>query len=110
MLRHEGREPAGREPAVGELLRHLPVLLGGEVELLGGRAPDEDTDVHDARDPFRSVGNGVVWRAPDGLVWLFYVVRYGDTMLLVTAVSTNTWSLYRATSMPTTSGLAETVS
>ncbi|MGC8641714.1 MAG: sialidase family protein [Isosphaeraceae bacterium] len=32
-----------------------------------------------AHDPFRSVGNGVVWEAPDGVVWLFYVVRYGDT-------------------------------
>lgn len=32
-----------------------------------------------ARDPFRSVGNPVVWQAPDGVVWLFYVVRYGAT-------------------------------
>ena len=32
-----------------------------------------------ARDPLRSVGNGVIWESPDGLVWLFYVVRYGDT-------------------------------
>ncbi|HAM72891.1 MAG TPA: hypothetical protein DCM86_14720 [Verrucomicrobiales bacterium] len=32
-----------------------------------------------AHDPFRSVGNGVVWQAPDGKVWLFYVVRYGKT-------------------------------
>jgi predicted neuraminidase len=32
-----------------------------------------------ARDPFRSVGNAVIWQAPDGLVWLFYVVRYGET-------------------------------
>src|SRR6516165_6886463 len=32
-----------------------------------------------AHDPFRSVGNAVVWQAPDGVVWLFYVVRYGDT-------------------------------
>lgn len=32
-----------------------------------------------ARDPFRSVGNGVIWQSPDGLVWLFYVVRFGDT-------------------------------
>jgi predicted neuraminidase len=32
-----------------------------------------------ARDPLRSTGNGVVWEAPDGLVWLFYVVRFGDT-------------------------------
>ncbi len=32
-----------------------------------------------AHDPFRSTGNGVVWQAPDGAVWLFYVVRFGDT-------------------------------
>jgi predicted neuraminidase len=32
-----------------------------------------------AADPFRSVGNGVIWQAPDGMVWLFYVVRYGAT-------------------------------
>jgi predicted neuraminidase len=32
-----------------------------------------------ALDPFRSVGNGVVWEAPDGVVWLFYVVRFGET-------------------------------
>lgn len=32
-----------------------------------------------AHDPFRSVGNGVIWQAPDGLVWLFYVVRWGET-------------------------------
>src|SRR5687768_18552249 len=27
-----------------------------------------------ARDPFRSLGNAVVWQAPDGAVWLLYVV------------------------------------
>ena len=32
-----------------------------------------------ARDPLRSVGNGVIWQAPDGAVWLFYVVRHGET-------------------------------
>src|SRR5207248_2454635 len=32
-----------------------------------------------ARDPLRSLGNAVVWQAPDGAVWLFYVVRWGDT-------------------------------
>src|SRR3989440_8057063 len=32
-----------------------------------------------AHDPFRSLGNGVIWQAPDGLVWLFYVVRFGET-------------------------------
>ncbi len=32
-----------------------------------------------ADTPFRADGNGVVWQAPDGLVWLFYVNRYGKT-------------------------------
>jgi len=29
--------------------------------------------------PFHSDGNAVIWQAPDGLVWLFYVCRFGDT-------------------------------
>jgi predicted neuraminidase len=29
--------------------------------------------------PFHSDGNAVVWQAPDGVVWLFYVCRFGDT-------------------------------
>ena len=32
-----------------------------------------------ADTPDRSEGNPVVWQAPDGVVWLFYVNRYGDT-------------------------------
>ena len=32
-----------------------------------------------ASNPFWSVGNGVIWQAPDGVVWLFYVTRFGDT-------------------------------
>jgi predicted neuraminidase len=32
-----------------------------------------------ASQPFLSLGNPVVWQAPDGLVWLFYVIRFGDT-------------------------------
>jgi predicted neuraminidase len=32
-----------------------------------------------AQDPFYSVGNPVVWQAPDGLVWLWYVIRPGAT-------------------------------
>lgn len=32
-----------------------------------------------ADTPFRGDGNAVVWQAPDGLVWLFYVCRYGAT-------------------------------
>ncbi|HTI51018.1 MAG TPA: sialidase family protein [Planctomycetaceae bacterium] len=32
-----------------------------------------------ANTPFRTDGNAVVWQAPDGLVWLFYLTRYGET-------------------------------
>jgi predicted neuraminidase len=51
-----------------------------------------------ARDPFRSVGNGVVWQAPDGVVWLFYVVRFGATwstsrvQVKISRDQTATWS------------------
>jgi predicted neuraminidase len=32
-----------------------------------------------ASNPFRSLGNPVLWQSPDGLVWLFYVTRFGET-------------------------------
>ena len=32
-----------------------------------------------ANTPDRGEGNPVVWQAPDGKVWLFYVNRYGRT-------------------------------
>ncbi len=32
-----------------------------------------------ADTPDRSEGNGVVWQAPDGVVWLFFLTRYGET-------------------------------
>jgi predicted neuraminidase len=32
-----------------------------------------------AETPFYSDGNAVIWQAPDSVVWLFYVCRYGDT-------------------------------
>jgi len=32
-----------------------------------------------ADTPFRAEGNPVLWQAPDGIVWLFYVQTYGDT-------------------------------
>jgi len=51
-----------------------------------------------AQDPFRSVGNPVIWQAPDKTVWLFYVVRFGDTWsssriaLKVSRDNGETWS------------------
>ena len=51
-----------------------------------------------ARDPFRSLGNAVVWQAPDDVVWLFYVVRFGETwstsriQAKVSSDNAETWS------------------
>jgi predicted neuraminidase len=65
------------------------VYYGGEGEyatdtaVFGARkrfgAKEWSQPVPIARDPLRSVGNGVIWQAPDGVVWLFYVVRDGAT-------------------------------
>lgn len=32
-----------------------------------------------ADTPERSEGNAVIWQAPDGIVWLFYITNYGPT-------------------------------
>lgn len=32
-----------------------------------------------ASNPIRSLGNPVIWQAPDGIVWFFYVTRFGET-------------------------------
>lgn len=51
-----------------------------------------------ADTPFRTDGNAVVWQAPDGLVWLFYLTRYGETWsdsrvkFKVSRDGANTWS------------------
>jgi predicted neuraminidase len=81
-----------KHPARIEELRNgdlYAVYYGGEGEYAtdtgvfasrgekGGRKWTTPTRI--AHDPFRSLGNAVVWQAPDGLVWLFYVVRYGQT-------------------------------
>jgi predicted neuraminidase len=51
-------------------------VYGSRLEKATGRwtAPAVVADT-----PFVSEGNPVVWQAPDGIVWLFYVVRYGET-------------------------------
>jgi predicted neuraminidase len=51
-----------------------------------------------ALDPFYSVGNPVVWQAPDGMLWLWYVVRPGSTWstsriaMKVSKDAARTWS------------------
>lgn len=67
----------------------LVVYYGGDGEYAG------DTAVYGSRlvkgqsewtrptiiadTPGRSEGNAVIWQAPDGIVWLFYVTNYGPT-------------------------------
>jgi predicted neuraminidase len=54
-----------------------------DTAVYGARLPKGKTEwttpVCIADTPYRSEGNPVVWQAPDGKVWLFYVVRYGRT-------------------------------
>jgi predicted neuraminidase len=51
-----------------------------------------------ARNPFHSMGNPVVWEAPDAVVWLFFVVRPGATwstsriMAKISRDGAQTWS------------------
>jgi predicted neuraminidase len=81
-----------KHPACMTELRNGDLYLvyyggGGEYEVdtsvFGSRRKKGSTEWSPPRpiahDPFRSVGNGVIWEAPDGIVWLFYVVRFGPT-------------------------------
>ena len=56
---------------------------GDDTAVYGARRPRGDSDWSPpkivADTPGRSEGNAVVWQAPDGKVWLFYLTRYGDT-------------------------------
>lgn len=56
---------------------------GNDTAVFGSRLKKGESQWSDptviADTPMRSEGNPVVWQAPDGLVWLFYVNRYGDT-------------------------------
>jgi predicted neuraminidase len=51
-----------------------------------------------ADTPFRGDGNAVIWEAPDAIVWLFYVNRYGPTWsesrikFKISYDGANTWS------------------
>lgn len=54
-----------------------------DTAVYGARLPKNDKEWTRpsviANTPFRTDGNAVVWQAPDGLVWLFYLTRYGQT-------------------------------
>lgn len=56
---------------------------GEDTAVYGSRlvkGADKWTDpVAIADTPGRSEGNGVIWQGPDGVVWLFYLTRYGET-------------------------------
>ncbi|MCS7308842.1 MAG: exo-alpha-sialidase [Armatimonadetes bacterium] len=73
-----------------------------DTAVYGARLPkgsrEWTTPVPIADTPHRAEGNPVVWQAPDGKVWLFYVVRYGatwSTSIIQAKISTDgakTWS------------------
>ncbi len=75
---------------------------GDDTAVYGARLPKGKSEWTTPRPiadtPYRSEGNPVVWQAPDGKVWLFYVVRYGktwSTSLIQAKISTDgakTWS------------------
>lgn len=54
-----------------------------ETAVYGSRCKHGETEwsqpIVIADTPFRGDGNPVVWQAPDGIVWLFYVNLYGQT-------------------------------
>jgi predicted neuraminidase len=56
---------------------------GDDTAVYGGRLRVDHTQWTEpkiiANTPDRGEGNPVVWQAPDGRVWLFYVNRYGET-------------------------------
>ncbi len=75
---------------------------GEDTAVYGARLPaGSDTwtkPVVIADTPGRSEGNAVVWQAPNGEVWLFYLTRYGDTWSTsrikykISADGARTWS------------------
>ncbi len=54
-----------------------------DTKIFGARLPKGserwESPVVIADIPWLGEGNPVVWQGPNGIVWLFYVVRYGDT-------------------------------
>ncbi|MFM1802623.1 MAG: hypothetical protein RJA81_1975 [Planctomycetota bacterium] len=81
-----------KHPACLEELSNGDILMvyyGGQGEyandtaVFASRRKNGETQwsnpVEIARDPIRSLGNGVIWQAPNGWVWMFYVVRFGPT-------------------------------
>jgi predicted neuraminidase len=81
-----------KHPACIEELSNGDLYLayyGGEGEYAEGTAVfgsrlEKGTDTWTpprviASSPFHSLGNPVIWQAPEGTVWLFHVVRYGET-------------------------------
>lgn len=103
------QHPAANESGMLELIEHIPtgrykhpssidelangdlylVYYGGEGEYADGTAVFGSRRVKGqekwsppqpiASHPFLSLGNGVIWQAPNGWVWLLYVIRYSDT-------------------------------
>jgi predicted neuraminidase len=59
----------------GEYHDNAAAVYGARISK-DGRRPSKPVAI--ATNPFHSLGNAVVWEAPDHTVWLFYVTRYGE--------------------------------
>lgn len=59
----------------GEYKDHAAAVFGSRL-IRGAKRWTKPVAI--ARNPFFALGNAVAWQAPDGIVWLFYVTRYGE--------------------------------
>lgn len=59
----------------GEYKDNAAAVFGSRLKAGGARW---SKPVMIASNPFYALGNAVPWQAPDGMVWLFYVTRYGE--------------------------------
>lgn len=59
----------------GEYKDNSAAVFGSRLKA-GGKRWSKPAKI--ASNPFYALGNAVPWQAPDGVVWLFYVTRYGE--------------------------------
>jgi len=59
----------------GEYKDNAAAVFGSRLKA-GGKRWSKPVKI--ASNPFYALGNAVPWQAPDGVVWLFYVTRYGE--------------------------------
>lgn len=59
----------------GEYKDNAAAVFGSRLKL-GSKQWSKPVKI--ASNPFYALGNAIPWQAPDGVVWLFFVTRYGE--------------------------------